>query len=90
MCAPTTCRCGGAARPTSRSRARSTSPRSPARRPSSISATTISTGWCRRKACILARGAEASFYLDPAKLYFFGDTGALERAPSSLPLDSAA
>ena len=38
----------------------------------------------------LAPGAEASFYLDPAKLYFFGDTGALERAPSSLPLDSAA
>lgn len=38
----------------------------------------------------LARGAEASFYLDPSRLYFFGDTGALERAPSSLALDGAA
>lgn len=38
----------------------------------------------------LARGAEASFFLDPAKLYFFGDTGALDRAPAGLPLDSAA
>jgi glycerol transport system ATP-binding protein len=38
----------------------------------------------------LPRGGEASVYLDPDKLYVFGDTGALELAPASVSLDEAA
>ena len=38
----------------------------------------------------MPRGAEVTFYLDPAKLYVFGDTGALELAPAAKPLSHAA
>jgi glycerol transport system ATP-binding protein len=38
----------------------------------------------------LPRGAEVTFYLDPARLYVFGDTGALELAPTAPPLGNAA
>ena len=36
------------------------------------------------------RGTEITFYLDPEKLYVFGDTGALELAPATTILDDAA
>lgn len=39
---------------------------------------------------LLGRGAAVSFYLDPARVYVFGDTGALELAPASPSLVSAA
>ncbi len=38
----------------------------------------------------LQRGSAVTFYLDPEKLYVFGDTGALELAPATTPLDHAA
>ncbi len=38
----------------------------------------------------LQRGAAVTFYLDPAKLYAFGDTGALEFAPAAERLSDAA
>jgi glycerol transport system ATP-binding protein len=38
----------------------------------------------------IARGAAITVYLNPAQLYVFGDTGALEIAPRSLSLDDAA
>jgi glycerol transport system ATP-binding protein len=38
----------------------------------------------------MERGSEVTFYLDPQKLYVFGDTGALELAPKTTPLDDAA
>ena len=53
--APTTCRFGDGTRASSRSTPRSSSPRFPARRPSSTSATAICTGWCRRRACTSTR-----------------------------------
>jgi glycerol transport system ATP-binding protein len=39
---------------------------------------------------VIARGAEITFFLDPAKVYVFGDTGALERSPVGQSLDDAA
>jgi glycerol transport system ATP-binding protein len=39
---------------------------------------------------VIARGAEITFFLDPDKLYVFGDTGALERSPVGQSLDDAA
>ncbi len=38
----------------------------------------------------MERGSEVAFYLDPEKLYVFGDTGALEMAPATTLLDDAA
>ena len=39
---------------------------------------------------VIARGAEITFFLDPAKVYVFGDTGALERSPVGQSFDDAA
>lgn len=39
---------------------------------------------------LLDRGAAVAFYIDPARLYVFGDTGALELAPPPPSLASAA